>query len=136
MTIDQALYEEVSDDAGITAIVGTKVYPGIPPQTAKAPFISFREIAFQRSETLTGVTNLHNARAQIDCWGSTAEEMRSVSEALREALDGFSGPMGDIALNVRRCAYDGANDDPEKPPDGGDLDIHRKRVDFDIWYKI
>lgn len=134
MTIDQALFEEMRDDAAIAAIVSNKIYPGIPPKTTKAPFISFREIAFARAEGLSGPTTLHHPRIQVDCWGSTAEQARQVSEAVRDALDGFRGLMGDVAVNVRRCAYVNANDDPEKPPDGGDLDIHRKRVDFDIWH--
>jgi hypothetical protein len=127
MTIYQALFEEMQDDAGITAIVGTgvsaRIYPGIPPPTASAPFISFRRISYIRVDHLGGVTTLARPTFQVDCWGSNNETMVSLSEAVRTLFDGFRGNMGTENIAVRRMNRVGSNDDPEDPSDGGDFEI-------------
>jgi len=137
-TIYDALYDEMRDDAGISALVGTgtsaKVFPGIPPPDATAPFISFRRISYIRAETLAGPTTLTRPTFQIDCWGNNNEGMVALSEAVRALLDGFRGNMGDDNVVVRRAYLVGQNDDPEDPVDGGPNDINRNRMNFEIWH--
>ena len=136
-TIYNALFDEMRDDAGVNAIVGSganaRVFPGIPPPDATAPFISFRRISYMREETLAGPTTLAKPIFQIDCWGSDNETMVDLSEAVRALFDGFRGNMGDGNIVVRRMYLTGQNDDPEDPSDGGGLDVNRNRMDFDIW---
>lgn len=138
-TIYDNLYDELTDDSGIQAIVGSgddaRVYPGIPPPDATAPFISFRRISYSRVNEMTGPTTLAHPIFQVDCWGSNNEDTVSLSEAVRELLDGFRGSFGDDALDVRRINLVGQDDDPEDPTDGGANDIHRNRMDFEIWYR-
>jgi len=137
-TIYDALFDEMRDDAGVNAIVGSgsdaKVFPGIPPPDATAPFVSFRRISYIRAETLAGPTTLARPTFQIDCWGSNNESMVALSEAVRALFDGFRGSMGDDNVAVRRMYRVGSNDDPEEPPDGGPLDINRDRMNFEIWH--
>jgi hypothetical protein len=137
-TIYDALYDEMRDDAGLNAIVGSgvdaRVYPGIPPPDATAPFVSFRRINYERINEMTGPTTLAKPRFQIDCWGSNNEEMVSVSEAVRALFDGFRGTMGDDLIAVRRMNLVGQDDDPEDPADAGGVDINRNRMDFEIWH--
>ncbi len=137
-TIYTALYDEMRDDAGISAIVGTgdnaKVFPGIPPPDATAPFISFRRISYIRLETYTGPTTLARPTFQVDVWGSTNESMVTLSEAVRGLLDGFRGNMGDDNIVVRRATLVGQNDDPEDPSDGGGNDVNRNRMNLEIWH--
>lgn len=137
-TIYEGLYDEMRDDAAISAIVGiganARVFPGIPPPNATAPFISFRRIAYIRLETFSGPTTLARPTFQIDCWGSNNETVVSLSEAVRALLDGFRGLMGDDDIVVRRAFLVGQNDDPEDPEDGGGNDINRNRMNFEIWH--
>jgi len=137
-TIYDALYDEMRDDAGVSAIVGTgtnaRIYPGIPPPDATAPFVSFRRISYLRINELTGPTTLAKPTFQVDCWGSNNETMVSLSEAVRGLLDGFRGNMGDDNIAVRRADLVGQNDDPEDPSDGGGVDVNRNRMDFEIWH--
>ncbi len=137
-TITDALFDEMRDDAGVNAIVGsgndTRVFPGIPPPDATAPFVSFREISYFRAETLAGPTTLAKPTFQIDCWGSDNETMVALSEVVRALFDGFRGNMGDDNVVVRRMYLTGQNNDPEDPTDGGGLDVNRNRMDFEIWH--
>ncbi len=137
-TIYKALNEEMKGAAAITTIVGTgsdaRIYPGIPPPDATAPFISFRRISYLRVNEMSGPTTLAKPTFQIDCWGSDNETMVSLSEAVRTLFDGFRGQMGDDNIEVRRMNRVGSNDDPEDPTDGGGVDVNRDRVDFEIWH--
>jgi len=136
--IYDALYDEMRDDAGVSAIVGSgtnaRVYPGIPPPDATAPFISFRRTSYTRLNTLSGPKTLAKPTFQVDCWGSDNETMVSLAEAVRALLDGFRGDMGDDNIVVRRANLVGQNDDPEDPSDGGGNDVNRDRMDFEIWH--
>lgn len=136
-TIDDALFQEMRDDAPIAALVGNKIFPGIPPPTTKAPYITFEEISFTRVDHMDGATGLHQAIRRIDCWGSKAEEAIAIAEAVRTALDAFRGAMGVTAqIDVRRASFVGKHDDPEAPPDGGPLDINRRRIQLEIWHNV
>jgi hypothetical protein len=137
-TIYSALYDEMRDDIGIAAIVGAgtlaRIFPGIPPPDATAPFISFRRINYLRLESFSGPSTLAKPTFQIDCWGSSNESMVALSEAVRGLLDGFRGDMGSDNIVVRRAFLIGQNDDPEDPSDGGGVDVNRNRMNFDIWH--
>ena len=138
-TIYDALFDEMKGDAGINAIVGTgddsRIFPGIPPPDATAPFISFRRISYLRLNALSGPQALARPTFQVDCWANNNEDMVTLSEAVRSLLDGFRGDMGDDNIRVRRSNLVGQNDDPENPTDGGGVDIHRNRMDFEIWHR-
>jgi hypothetical protein len=138
MTIYEALFDEMAGDSAISAIVGSgvaaRVFPGIPPPNATAPFISFRRISYRRLNQFDGPMSLNAAMFQVDCWGSTNEEMVDLSEAVRGLLDGFRGDMGTVNVAVRRANLIGQNDDPEDPSDGGGVDVNRNRMDFEIWH--
>jgi len=137
-TIYDALFDEMRDDAGVNAITGTgtnaRVYPGIPPPDATAPFVSFRRVSYIRAETLAGPTTLARPTFQIDCWGSNNETMVALAEAVRTLFDGFRGAAGDDNIQIRRMYLVGQNDDPEDPSDGGGVDVNRDRMNFEIWH--
>lgn len=133
MTIYSALNTHLRADVGVAAIVGTQVYPGIPPERSVAPFISFRRIAYENVRHLGGLSGLAKHKMQIDCWGATSLDSISVSEAVRDAVDHFRGPMGTEALEIRLAILDTQNDDPERPTDAAENDIHRNRVDVEFW---
>lgn len=139
-TIYEALFEEMRDDAAIAAIVSKvagipSVFSGIPPTTAIAPFISFRRINYERTNSIGGPTSLSKQMMQIDCWATGNESMVALSEAVRDLVDGFRGDMGASALvQVRRANLVGQNDDPEDPTNAGNVKINRNRMDFEIWH--
>ena len=41
-------------DAGVAAIIGSKVYPILAPASADLPFVTWRRIGVQRQQSLSG----------------------------------------------------------------------------------
>lgn len=136
MTIATALYTHLRDDAGVSAIVGTRIYPMNAPPAAVLPYVTFQVIALDDLRHMTGVVGVAETLMQLDSWGVSAGVARSLKEAIRTALHGFSGPMGDEALDVRSSTLRTARDDFERPAGGGTVGLYRVSQDFAIWHSV
>jgi len=84
----------LTSDAGVTALVGTRIYPLILPQNPTLPAISYGLISAIRDTNLSSMVGLVEVRYQFDCWALTLLEAEAMADALRAALHGFQGPVG------------------------------------------
>lgn len=94
MTIEDGLVALLLADSGVSALVGTRIYPLKLPQDDGLPAIRFQRISGERVRTLDGPTGLVRPRIQIDAYGKTYAEAKAVAEAVEALLDGYSGPAG------------------------------------------
>lgn len=95
MTLEQALYSYLSGYAGLTALVGTRIYPVTMPQGVTYPAVTYRKVS-GLAEYVLGqhVPELYNPRYQFDAWGTSYSSVKSVAEQIKAALGGYSGLMG------------------------------------------
>lgn len=93
--IETGLYEFLRDAATVNAIVSGRVYPVYLPQSPIYPAITFQRISGPRVRSLTGPSNLAHPRIQVDCWAATYNAAKELADAVRIAIDGYSGAMGD-----------------------------------------
>lgn len=94
MTIEEGLYDFLSTDGGISALVSTRVYPGTLPQNWTAPAISYQRISGNRVRNLSGPAGRAAPRIQIDCWADSYSGSKALATAVRSAMDGYAGLMG------------------------------------------
>lgn len=98
MKFEQALYEYLTDDGNIAALVSDRVYPMRLPEGAAMPAISWHRVSANRIYTydLFADTDAWTAaRIQFNCWSRvSAEEAIAVGEAVLLALSGYDGDMG------------------------------------------
>ena len=73
----------------------------------------------------------HRCRIQIDCWAATYPGAKALGEALKTALKSWTDTAGDPAVG---CQYEGGSDAPETILAGQDLQEHRVRSDWIMWY--
>ena len=64
------------------------------------PAITYQRIFTPRSKTLAGPNGHLRPLVQFDCWGNTFKEARDTADAMRLALDGYSGPAGSITVRA------------------------------------
>ncbi len=133
MTIESALYSYLSTKASITALVSTRIYPQVAPDSGDYPFITYNVISESHDHAMQGATGLANPSLQVDVWAETIADRVAVSESLRNALDGFTGNMGTENLSIRNCflqnrANFNENDGEGKTP------AYRSSMDFSIWH--
>lgn len=107
--------------------IGGRIYPVHAPQNPTHPYITYKRISDPRLYSLDGANGLVEARYQIESWSTTYADKSTTAEALRLALDGFSGVWG--PFEVSRIRLEGGPDeyDPE-------VKIYRDIRDFIIRY--
>jgi hypothetical protein len=88
MSIETDLYTTLSNDAGVTALVSTRIYPSLAPEGVTHPYITYQVITGTRLSTITGVGDATRKRIQMSCHANTYSVAKSVSAAVEAALEG------------------------------------------------
>jgi hypothetical protein len=116
-------------DTAVLALVSTRVWPTILPQSPVLPAVTYQVISAFRRPTLTTTDNLPEKRVQIDAWGKTFEQAHAVAEAVRKAIDGFQGTMG----SSPGVEVSGIHAESERVGYEPDSKLHRESRDYMIW---
>lgn len=93
MTMEASLFSYLSTNAGITAIIGTRVYPGIIPQSGVQPCIVYNKQSRTRQQLFCGTDGLLSTRLEIDCYADSYIKSVALANAVTAALQDFSGNM-------------------------------------------
>lgn len=103
MTIEEALRTYTLADAGVTALVGTRMYPRKLPQTPTLPALVYQRIDTRRGHDMAGADALPRPRMQVTCWATTPAGAYALAAAVRVRLDGYRGTMGTVAVGSCLC---------------------------------
>ena len=136
MSIETELIDFFEGESSITAIIGNgdspetcRVYPLKLPQGYTLPAISFQRISTDREHVIDdGPIGWAWARFQFDMWAETYAEARQLTEAVRQALDGYNNKMGSVT--VAGAFAEGERDLYEEQ-----TEIYRVTQDYLIPYK-
>ncbi len=134
MTIETALFSELSTTAEVIAVVGTRIYPQVAPATVAYPFIVYSVISSLPEHHAGGASDLTNVSLQIDVWAETVGELLTIVEVIRNDLDGFKGDMGTENLDIRSCFLETRRTFEEPDPRGRKAPVFRSDMDFSIWH--
>ena len=129
--MEEALIAKLLDTSGVSAIVGTRVFPLSLPQGSAKPAITVQRVSGAPLYADDGEVGLEAARMQIDCWAETYSGAKLLSRAARDCLSAFSGTHEGI--NFRYLMLDAERDLRE----GGSNADHypfRTSLDFIVWY--
>ena len=126
--IEENLLTYLKSVAGITSLVSTRIYPFRIAQGSAMPCLTYQRISTPRIIThdVSGKTGtLASPRFQFDAWGNTYSQVKGITEALRDALNG-KGSAGkfQVALVVEET--------PEYEPE---QELWRSRSDYRIWHE-
>lgn len=141
MTIEQAVYERLSDIAPLTALVSTRIYQLKLPQRPTLPAVRVQKVSGMSGQHLRGPDGLFRARVQVDAYeeetGSWYADVTAIASAIRgdglgsnaTGLWGWIGYSGGSPpqLSIRNVVlvHDGA---PEY--EAGELRLVRIRQDY------
>jgi hypothetical protein len=93
--IEATLFTLLTANAGVTALVGTRVYPVQLPQAPTTPAVSYQLISEHREGSFAGPSGLPGTLIQVDSWSDTYLGVKTLATAVRLALDGYQGtPAG------------------------------------------
>ena len=86
MSAETSVYSALSGYAGLTAIVSTRIYPDVLPDTTVYPAVVF---ARERTEPLISISNNYfgaDVAIKVACWADTRTQADTASTQAQAAL--------------------------------------------------
>jgi hypothetical protein len=95
--LEECLFEYVTAVPGIISIVGSRawLFQDFFAQNQMLPAVAYALENDQSYETQQGPSALRRALYHFGVFAETADAGMQLAEAIREALDGYKGAMGD-----------------------------------------
>ena len=132
--IETAIVYILGEDVGVSAIVGTKIYPMVVPQNAVMPAITYQKISGQWQIQMDGPHNMSEERFQINCWASTYGGAKALCEAVRDVLNGYDSAVNVVDFHV--MTLENEMDLLVEIPDERGARRYARAMDFNVWYRI
>lgn len=92
--IRKAIHTLLTQDAGVSALVGTKVYPVRAPQVQEAPYITWHVLntlpyGTKANHNNNGQSAVDRLTVQINCVATNYTSVTDIAAAVRAAIDRY-----------------------------------------------
>ena len=124
--IESALKYILVNDDTVKAIT-TRCYPVTIPQYPTYPLILYTKISGMRDHALGGASGHAHPRFQIEAWAETYTAAKTLADAIRNALDDYSGTAAGTVIDS--CLIDSERDIYES-----EIEVYRVIQDYFIWH--
>ncbi len=126
--VEEALYSRLTDFAGLTSLVGSRIYPLVRRQGSALPALSYQMISSPREHLMVADADVVGPRFQVDCWDDSALGVKNVAKQTRLALQDYSGTEATIV--IQRIFLENEIDDYSPS-----TKIYRVTQDYIVWYE-
>jgi hypothetical protein len=137
MSLESDLYTYVVAQSAVSNHIGTRFFPNALLVSAKNfqyPAATYLRVSTDPIHITTGRLTMTEVRVQIDAFGlgpTGYSDAKNAASAIRTALEGYDGDMGDTEiLSLRLEDYE---DHPDKDLGVNENRPFRIRMDFIIW---
>jgi hypothetical protein len=132
MTLKEAIYTILTTDAGVIALAGDRVTPGGDPVEGQTS-VTYHAISMDANKhSMDGPDTLAVRRFQVNSYGLSELQAVSLSDAVRGAMDGFSGIVNTLEISYMALIDEGDLDEYE--PGNKPISRHGIRQDYRIVY--
>lgn len=104
-SIEASFRSLITGNAGIAAIVSSRVYPIVAPDNCVFPCITYQRINTSREHRLDGPGNFTTALFETIIWtkretgsGGGVEQARDLSRKIQAVLDGYRGTVSSVDI--------------------------------------
>ena len=104
MTVESALYAIAAADAGVAALVGTRIYRERLPQGETLPALVYQQVSELPDLAHSGPAGTSSLRYQFNCYGANPTAAEALKNALVTAFHGYSGTTGSRTMSSRVVA--------------------------------
>lgn len=133
---ERALYHVLTTDAGVSALVGSRVVPHSVPQATAAPYVTYQVTERERANHLSGNSGLVREVFTIGCWSEVGYlQAINVAAAVRTALDGISGTLGAVGqtISAQIVRFMDESDEEEDREAASDRPAFGRILTFQVW---
>lgn len=109
MSANKIVYNILSNNVALTALISTRLNPVRIPQESLFPAVSYHIISEVPSPTKSGHSRTEFARVQVNAYGITLASAESVSSAIRTAFEAVNLPNTFNGIKCQTIEYDGEN---------------------------
>lgn len=95
---EDALYNRLSNDAAVSAIVSTRIFPYKLAQNCNYPALVYTFIDKIPAQAMGTASTLFFARVQIDSWAKTVAEVKNLANKVRNSLDALDATLSGIRV--------------------------------------
>lgn len=122
----------IAANATANALLNGRVYPGVIDINRGFPAIAITRASTEANATKTGVSQVDFVRVQVDVYARTLGEAEDTAEAVRGALDYYTGVVvsGNDTVRVDHIDYIGTVDNWEDAPE-----LHRVIQEYMVHIK-
>src|SRR6267154_5996077 len=93
--MEKGLYELLTTDTGVSALVASRVFYILAPKGAVVPYIVISRVTSSEGYDMGGTTGKREALFQFDCYAADFYSSRAISAAVRQVLKHYRGTLGD-----------------------------------------
>jgi hypothetical protein len=86
MVFQADLYTYLHANAGLTALIGARLYPNDAPPDVPVPFVVYYEFATPREQLMSCAIGVSKPRIQYSTYADTYADALAVTDALRAAF--------------------------------------------------
>lgn len=118
---ESVLLRMLQEDAGLSALVGSKVFPLFIPSGNYLPCVTFQRLGGRPANTLAGPSGLEEIDLLIDAWARDYHEAKAVAKAVRAAMPANGPRFGAHLIEDQDLYEDGTN-------------YFRVSMEFKVWF--
>lgn len=96
--LSEAVYARATGDAGVAALVGARVYPGLLPQDVTWPATTQQLISDVAESAMGSDAGVRHARVQLTAWAESYEGAAALRDALFAAFERWRGTAAGVTV--------------------------------------
>ena len=139
MGVKTAIAELIESHPDVVKLVGSRIYQDFAQRSALERLYKHGEsyITFQQTSNVGGHSTLTadvttRLGFQVDVWAPTTAKRETLTSAIRLALDGYRGHVGDA--DIRHIALENkGTDSVEEPETAKEKPIFRSTITATVW---
>lgn len=93
--IEAGIHSLIVNSAEFASIADTRLFPVLLSEESPLPAATYQVIATSPLYALDGRINFTEITLQVDAWGETYAQVRSLAQAVESTLDNYSGVLAD-----------------------------------------
>jgi hypothetical protein len=118
MKIGYAIYNILTNNSDVAALVGTRIYPNVAKQGSTFPFIVYQTTNVSPNDTKDGVSTVDENSFDVLCFADSYSAAVDLAQKARIALDRKTGTYPTSGVQVQSIQFSSYDEDFEIEGDG------------------
>lgn len=131
--VDKGLYQLLTQDSGVSALVGTNVFWILAPKASSFPLVVLDWVATSDTIAFQGDLGFRNGLLQVSCYASQHYPSRQIAQAVRNLLKSYKGNLPDADATAVAGVLQ-TKDWTQVYEEGSVGFVYRAMLEFRIWF--